>query len=141
VSSQSKDEPRWITKKAALAISERLLAEHGGARGIRGEGSLEAALAAPRNHFYYSGPDLFTLAAVHAHAVTRNHPFLDGNKRVTLTLAGVFLRINGWRLLASERDAIAATFALSNRKIGFEELAAWLRDNSKKAPARRKQGR
>ncbi|HYJ32363.1 MAG TPA: type II toxin-antitoxin system death-on-curing family toxin [Candidatus Binatia bacterium] len=141
MSSQSKGEPRWVSKKAALAICERLLAEHGGAWGIRDEGSLEAALAAPRNHFYYSGPDLFTLAAVHAHAVTRNRPFLDGNKRVALTLAGVFLKINGLRLLASERDAVAATFALSNREIGFEEFAAWLRDNSKKVPVRRKPGR
>lgn len=139
MSSRNK-EPRWISKKAALAICERLLAEHGGAAGIRDEGSLEAALAAPRNHFYYSGPDLFTLAAVHAHAITRNHPFLDGNKRVALTLAGVFLRINGFRLFASERDAIVATFALSNREIGFEEFAAWLREHSKKAP-RRKTGR
>src|SRR5512132_3255047 len=82
VSSRSKSEPRWISKKATLAIYERLLAEHGGVEGVPDEGSLEAALAAPRNHLYYSGPDLFTLAAVHAHAITRNHPFLDGNKRV-----------------------------------------------------------
>lgn len=120
-----------------MAICERLLAEHGGAEGIRDEGSLEAALAAPRNHFYYSGPDLFILAAVHAHAITRNHPFLDGNKRVALTLAGVFLRINGFRLFASERDAIVATFALSNREIGFEEFGAWLREHSKKVPRRK----
>lgn len=138
MSSRSKHEPRWISKKAALAIYERLLAEHGGVEGVRDEGALEAALAAPRNHFYYSGPDLFTLAAVHAHAAARNHPFLDGNKRVALTLAGVFLRINGFRLFVSERDAIAATIALSKREIGFEEFAAWLRDHSKKLPVPRK---
>lgn len=131
-------EPNWISKQSALAIYDLLISEHGGVSGIRDEGALEAALAAPRNHHYYTGPDLFTLAAVYAHAVTRNHPFLDGNKRAALTLAGVFLRINGFRLHVEEREAVAATLALANRTIGYEEFAVWLRDNSKKTPRLRR---
>lgn len=131
-------EPHWISKKSALAIQDLLISEHGGIEGIRDDGALEAALMAPRNHFHYAVPDLFLLAAVYAHAVTRNHPFLDGNKRVAPSLAGVFLRINGYQLHAGEHDAIAATLALGNRAIGYEELAVWLRDNSRKTPKLRK---
>ncbi|MGE5178751.1 MAG: type II toxin-antitoxin system death-on-curing family toxin [Bacteroidota bacterium] len=137
MNSQS-DEPRWISKSSALAIYERLIAEHGGVEGVRDEGSLEAALAAPRNHSHYARRDFFEPAAAYAFAVTRNHPFLDGNRRLSLTLAGVFLRVNGYRLIGEEREAIATTIALANGTIGIEEFAAWLRSNSRRAPRPRK---
>lgn len=125
---------RWISKTAVLAIHDRLIAEHGGIEGIIDEGGIEAALVAPRNHSYYANDDLFVLAAVYAYALMRNHPFYDGNKRVALTLAGVFLRLNGYRLEVPEKDAAAATQALSDRSMGLEEYALWPRNASKKTP-------
>ncbi len=123
-------EPRWISKAAALAIHGRLVAEHGGPAGVRDEGLLDAALAAPRNHFAYERSDPFLLAAIYAHGLTRNHPFADGNKRVALTLAGVFLELNGYRLAAPEPEAVSATVALSDRSLGAEGFAEWLRSRS-----------
>jgi death-on-curing protein len=119
--------PRWISKEAVLAIHERLLAEHGGAAGLRDEGLLDAALAGPRNRFAYERADLARLAAAYAHALVQNHPFTDGNKRIALTVAGVFLELNGLRLEASEQDAAQATRALASREIDESEYAAWLR--------------
>ena len=119
--------PRWISKQVVLAIHEALLAEHGGAAGLRDEGLLEAALAAPRNRFAYEDPDIPALAACYAHAITRSHPFTDGNKRVVLTVAGVFLELNGYRLEASEQDAAQATRALAAGEIGEPGFAGWLR--------------
>ena len=123
---------RWISKSLVLAVHDRLIAEHGGPTGTRDGGALEAALSAPRNHASYADPDRFTLAAVYAHAVTRNHPFADGNKRVAFTLAAVFLQSNGFRLEAPEREAVTMMQALSDRSIGFEEYALWLRSASTK---------
>ena len=120
-------EPKWISKSAVLAIHERLLAEHGGAPGLRDEGALEAALASPRNQLAYENADLFRIAASYAHGINRNHPFVDGNKRVALTAAGVFLELNGFRLEAPEQDAVQATLALSSGEIGEEQFAEWLR--------------
>jgi death-on-curing protein len=134
-------EPKWVSKPAALAIHERLLAEHGGPAGVLDEGKLEAALASPRNHFAYGEKDLFQLAAAYAHAITRDHPFQDGNKRVALTLVGVFLELNGFRLDAPENDAVNATLALSTREIDQDGFAAWLRASSSKAPSPRKKPR
>ena len=93
--------PRWVSKQAVLAIHERLLAEHGGAPGLLDEGLLDAALASPRNHFAYERADIPRLAAAYAYALTQNHPFADGNKRIALTVAGVFMELNGLRLEAS----------------------------------------
>jgi len=122
-------EPRWISKTAALAIHEQLLAEHGGPSGVN-EGRLEAALGSPRNHFTYGERNIFRLATAYAFAITRDHPFRDGNKRVALTLAGLFLELNGVRLEATESSAAEALIALSAREMDEEGFAKWLRDCS-----------
>lgn len=114
-----------------------LLAEHGGASGIRDEGLLDSALSSPRNLLAYEAADIFRLAAAYAHALTRNHPFQDGNKRIALTVAGVFLELNGYRLEGPEADAVAATLALSTRELDEEGFAAWLRGSSVKVQQER----
>ena len=119
--------PKWFLKPAVFAIHERLLAEHGGPPGLLDEGMLDAALASPRNHFAYQHADILRLAAAYACALTQNHPFADGNKRVALTVAGVFMELNGFRLEASEQDAADATRALSSREIDEVGFANWLR--------------
>ena len=123
-------EPAWLSKMAVLAIHGRLLAEHGGASGLRDESLLESALAAPANHFEYSQADIFMLAATYAFALTSNHPFIDGNKRTAFVSAGVFLELNGYRLEASEPDAVLAVLALSRGELDAEGFSKWLKISS-----------
>ena len=132
-----KRSPRWISIAAILAIHERLIAEHGGAAGIRDLRLLESALASPLNHEAYAGADTFRLAAAYASALTRNHPSHDGNKRVALTAAGVFLELNGYRLAASELDAAGAARALAERAMDEVAFADWLRRSSRKLRRKR----
>lgn len=122
--------PFWLSKVAVLAIHGRLLAEHGGPSGLRDEALLESALAAPVNHFAYAKADVFVLAATYAHALTSNHPFVDGNKRTAFVAAGVFLELNGYRLTASEPDAVLAVLALARGEMKAEEFCNWLRISS-----------
>ncbi len=122
--------PFWLSKVAIMAIHGRLLAEHGGPSGIRDESLLESALAAPVNHFEYDQADVFVLAATYAHALTSNHPFVDGNKRTAFAAAGIFLELNGYRLTASEPDAALAVLALSGGDMNAEEFCKWLRISS-----------
>jgi len=124
--------PFWLSKTAILAIHGRLLAEHGGPSGLRDESLLESALAAPLNHFEYDQADVFMLAATYAHALTSNHPFIDGNKRTAFVAAGVFLELNGYRLTASEPDAVLAVLALSRGEMSAEDFGNWLRISSEK---------
>ena len=115
---------------AVLAIHEHLIVEHGGLVGVRDRGLLESALDSPLNHHVYAKTDRFDLAAAYAVALCRDHPFHDGNKRIALTIAGVFLELNGAALRASEADAVLATLTLSNGEMDREGYAAWLRTNS-----------
>ena len=125
------DEPTWLDRSEIDAIHERQLALHGGRAGTRDEGLLESALAAPQNSYAYGETDLFQLAAIYAHRLVRNHPFVDGNKRTALLGATVFLRLNGWRVRAPTEQTIERTLSLASGQIEKEEYAVWLRSNAR----------
>lgn len=125
-------EPQWVLRETVLAIHEQLLAEFGGLGGVRDEGLLDSALNRPQQHFHYGKPDLFALAAAYACGLVRNHPFLDGNKRIGFTTAVVFLEINGHEFRADEVDATVKTLALAARDLSEAKYAAWLKANSRK---------
>ena len=121
--------PHWVLRETVLALQERLLAEFGGLGGLRDEGLFDSALARPEQLFAYDKPDLFDLAAAYASGLVRNHPFVDGNKRVGFTTAIVFLELNGCDFTASEADAALQTLALAARELDEAGYAAWLREN------------
>ncbi len=124
--------PQWLLRETVLALQERLLAEFGGLSGLRDEGLFDSALARPQQLFAYGKPSLFDLAAAYAFGLVRNHPFLDGNKRIGFTAAVVFLELNGYRFAATEADATIKTLALAARELDEAGYAAWLKENSRK---------
>lgn len=128
--SNSRNEPTWLSKSALLAIHGMLLAEHGGASGLRDEGLIESAMAGLVNHFQHGETDIFQIAASYAFALTRNHPFVDGNKRTAFAAAGVFLELNGSELQGTEPDAVLAVLALSKGELDSKEFGNWLRISS-----------
>lgn len=120
-------EPIWIEPNLVLVMHDRLLAEHGGPSGLRDRGLLESALARPRHLWIYEQPDIARLAASNIVGLIRNHPFVDGNKRIGFMTGYVFLARNDLQLTASEFEATRYMFALANGEIEEETLADWLR--------------
>jgi len=118
-----------VVETAVLAVHGRLMAEHGGAPGVRDAAVLESASARPQQLLAYEDPDLCELAAAYAGGIVRNHPFVDGNKRTGFMTAFVFLARNGMRLVASEIDATHIVTALAAGELDEATFAAWLRDN------------
>ena len=121
---------RWIDRRVLLLLHDESLAMHGGASGIREEGLLDSALARPQNIVAYGEPDLADLAAAYAHGLAKNHPFVDGNKRAAFLAAGLFLRLNGHRLVASQVDSVQTVLALAAGDLDEAAFAAWLRAGS-----------
>ncbi len=124
-------EPRWLTEGEVMDIHQMVVNTFGGSLGVREQGLLLSALDRPQNQFAYGVKDLHLLAAYYAHGIGRNHPFIDGNKRVALTAAGVFLAKHGIILRATNSEASKMTIYLVQDKCTVETFAAWLRDNSK----------
>jgi death-on-curing protein len=122
---------RWIDQQALLLLHADSLAEHGGAPGLRDEGLLESALARPRNLMAYGQPDVAALAACYGVGLAKNHPFVDGNKRAAFLAVGLFLALNGQRLVAGQADATLTMLGVAAGTIDEAQLAAWVRLNSK----------
>lgn len=124
-------EPIWVLREVVLIAHEQSLGEFGGAAGIRDEGLLDSALSKPENLFAYGTPSVFQLAASYGFGLVKNHPFIDGNKRIGFIVAVVFLQLNGWRLEASEVDATLQTLALAAGELSEAEFAEWLAAHSR----------
>ena len=122
------NEPRWISRVVADAIHADMLITHGGLSGVRDEGLLESALVQPRQRFAYEpSNDLASLAATYGHSLARNHPYIDGNKRVAFVVMAAFLGINGFNVVTDEADVVATIMALDAGELGEAPLAEWVR--------------
>lgn len=121
-------EPVWLQEAAVTAIHLRQIAEHGGAAGVRDAGLLASALARPRQLFAYGGEEvsLPALAAAYGYGLARNHPFVDGNKRVAFVATLLFLRINDHDLRATQEERYLTFLALAAGEIDEAEFTAWL---------------
>ncbi|MBL8665320.1 MAG: type II toxin-antitoxin system death-on-curing family toxin [Candidatus Odyssella sp.] len=119
-------EPVWLTRALVEAIQDQLITEHGGSHGLRDEGLLESALARAPNKNAYGAPSLAELAAAYAFGLCRNHAFIDGNKRIALAVADVFLQLNGHELVAPEAEAVVMTLELAAGACSESEYAAWI---------------
>ena len=126
-------DPVWLGKAVVLAVHGRLLAEHGGALGVRDPALLDSALARPQHLLAYGEPDIYDLAAAYTTGIIRNHPFVDGNKRTAFMAGYVFLAINDLQLTATEVDVVRVVTLLAAGEIGESEFAAWLRENCESA--------
>jgi death on curing protein len=122
--------PYWIKKRTVLALHGHSMRLDGGGAGVRDEGLLESALMRPQHAWSYSKPSLCTLAALYAHGIARNHPFVDGNKRTAFLTCAVFLERNGLRLTAGQGEAAAFVIALAAGKLEPEAFALWLSDHT-----------
>ena len=117
----------YLTPAQVLFIHARLLAETGGASGIRDIGLLASAVARPQATFggqdlYF---DLFHKTAALMESIVRNHPFVDGNKRVGLTSAAPFLKLNGRQLIASNAEVEQFSLSVAEGKLPLEAIATW----------------
>lgn len=118
---------RWIDRRALCLLHDESIAEHGGATGLRDEGLLESALARPLHLAAYGEPDVFDLAAAYGVGLAKNHAFVDGNKRAAFLSVGLFLALNGYRLVASQADATLTMLAVAEGSLEEPAFAAWLR--------------
>ena len=126
------DTPVWIDKRAVLLLHDESLAMFGGAPGLRDEGLLDSALGRPINQYQYDAVrDLASLAAAYGFGIAKNDAFVDGNKRTAFLAIGVFLAINGQRLVAGQVDSIQTILALAAGKLDETQLADWIRAQSR----------
>lgn len=117
----------WLEKPEILAQQRLLIDRYGGRHGLLSEGALESTLGRPLNlHAYENVNDLFRLAASYGYGFAKNHCFVDGNKRISLTSMDVFLGLHGFELACEETEAVAIILALCTGDLDEQGLADWI---------------
>ncbi|MBE0696191.1 MAG: type II toxin-antitoxin system death-on-curing family toxin [Anaerolineaceae bacterium] len=120
---------QYLTPEQVLFLHSRLITETGGLHGIRDLGMLLSAPGRPLAIFEGKDlyPDLFSKTAALMDSLVRNHPFVDGNKRTAITASGLFLRMNGLRLVVENDEMVQFTLACAQSYLSFAEISAWFK--------------
>jgi death on curing protein len=122
---------RYLAQEEVLELHQALIARSGGSSGIRDLGALQSAVAQPRMTF--AGADLYpTIAektAALGFSLIRNHPFVDGNKRVGHAAMETFLVLNGCHIEATVDDAEQLILGIAAGVVSRAELVGWLRSH------------
>jgi death-on-curing protein len=125
-------QPVWISRVMADAIHSDLVSSLGGSLGTRDSGLIDSALDRPRNRFAYNPTaDLAELAAAYGFRLTKNHGYMDANKRTAYQVAFVFLRLNGYRIVCPEAEVVDTMLAVAKGDATEAQLANWLRAHAK----------
>ena len=120
-----------LTKEQILAMHHELIEVHGGGAGIRDEGLLDSALAAPFQTFD-GRPMLTTVqqkAARLGFGLIMNHPFLDGNKRIGAHVMLTTLAMNGVELEYTQKELYEIILRVASGEASFEAILSWVLDH------------
>ena len=118
----------YPTIDEVVAVHARLIVRYGGSLGIRDQGALESALARPQTGYY---DDVIQEAAALWESLSQNRPFVDGNKRVAVTVTAAFLKVNGYLLEFDDLEAFSFLAGLyESGRMRFAELENWLRQHA-----------
>ena len=122
---------KTLSKRQVLALHSALIQEFGGSDGVRDEGLLESALAAPFQTFGGEPvyPSLQAKAAQLGFGLVCNHPFVDGNKRIGAHVMLVFLAVNRVDLHYEQQELIDVILSVASGKTDCYGLLQWILDH------------
>ena len=122
---------KTLSQKQILALHSALIKEFGGSDGVRDEGLLESALAAPFQTFGGEPvyPSLQAKAAQLGFGLVCNHPFVDGNKRIGMYVMLTFLEVNGIHVECTNEEVVEAGLSVASGTMDYEALLQWVRDH------------
>ena len=125
----------FISVDQVLEIHRRGIEEHGGSPELRDRGLLESAAAMPQaqfgGEFLHAG--LPTMAAAYLFHLCKNHPFVDGNKRVAIAAAETFVLLNDRELVATDDELAHLTLGVADGSISKDEAIAFFRKHVRSA--------
>jgi death-on-curing protein len=118
---------KTLTKEMVIDLHEIEVSEFGGLSGLRDEGTLEAALAAPFAAFggYEVFPTLMEKATRLAFGLVKNHAFVDGNKRIGILAMATFLKVNGLKLTTTSAELVNQVWGLADGSITLNDFTAF----------------
>ena len=117
-----------LSKEQILYLHEELIDEAGGMQGLKDEGLLDSALAAPFKSFEDQDlfPSIYQKAARLGFGLASNHAFIDGNKRIGAHAMLVFLELNNIHIGYSQEELSGIFLDIASGNKGYDELLVWI---------------
>ena len=117
-----------LSKEQVILLHERLIEATGGGDGIRDDGMLDSALSNPFQLFGDEElyPSIQAKAAQLCFGIVKNHPMVDGNKRLGTHVMLVFLALNGYELSYTQKELSDTILDLASGKRGAEDILQWI---------------
>ncbi len=124
---------KYLSPHQVLFFHARLIEETGGSHGVRDMGLLLSALGRPQATFEKKDlyPTIYVKAAAVADSIINNHPFVDGNKRTGIGAAAMFLSLNGYMIIASNKELLDLTMQIAQKRTTIGEIANWFETHTK----------
>lgn len=123
-----------VSPQQILFIHDELIKLHGGSIGVRDWNMFESACLQPYASF--GGQDLYSTifdkAAAFLRSITKDHPFIDGNKRTSIAVAQIMLEINGYQFTGKRKGTYDFLIAVANENLSVDDIAQWLMKYTKK---------
>ena len=126
-------QPKFLSLAEMLEIHQDQISRYGGASGIRDIALLKSALGMPSVTFggEFLHTDIYEMAAAYLFHLVKNHPYVDGNKRVGVVAALVFLILNGFDFTAPEDELAEMVLAVARGELDKAQVAVFIRSWSK----------
>lgn len=127
---------RFLTVDEGVELHGMVIGQSGGSPGLRDPASLDSAVAQPRMTFEGRDlyPSLIEKAAALGYSLVRNHPFVDGNKRIGHAAMETFLLLNGQELVADIDEQESIVLGLAEGSLKRDIFVEWVRTRIRVAP-------
>ena len=120
-----------LSKNQILLLHKDLIEKFGGLEGVRDENLLESAICTPFQTF--AGEELYSTiiekAARLGYGLIKNHPFIDGNKRIGTHAMLVFLEMNRIKINYEDENLIEIILCVADNNLGYQDLLEWLKNH------------
>ena len=122
----------YISLDEVLELHRRVVETSGGSMGVLNCSGLESAVEQPRMTAFGQAlyPTVIEKAAALCFSLIKNHPFIDGNKRVGHAAMEVFLKRNGYEIDAIVDTQEEIIFGVASGDVSRDQLVSWLEEHS-----------
>lgn len=122
-----------VTPQQVLFIHDEQVKRHGGSLGMQDWNMFESACLQPYASFGGKDlyPTIFFKAAALLRSIIKDHPFVDGNKRTSITAAQIMLELNGYRFTGKRQETYDLLVSIANQNSPIKDIAAWLKQHTK----------
>ncbi len=121
-----------VIPQQVLLVHDEQVKLHGGSPGVRDWNMFESACLQPYASFTGRDlyPNIFFKAAAFIRSMIKDHPFVDGNKRTSITAAQTRLEVSGHKFIGKRKETYDLLLAVANENLPVDEIAAWLKKHT-----------